>query len=259
MVGKAKSRLEKQHEATEDRNQRLKVAVDMYKTEMEKKSRGEKGGSLRDIADEFGIDKMAISRKYKGMQTIQEFNTTKQKLTPAEEETLADWIIERCGQALPPNRKQICLHAEFIRRQNHPEKHPVGTSWVTEFLGRHPEISTGWSRSLDTQRAQCLNPSVVKGWFDVVKEGVVDDDIAPECIWGMDETNCPRGNIGKERVAKVQGKKTQHAQGGANRETVTAIVTICADGTALAPTMIFKGQNLYTKWTENNVGNATCI
>jgi len=51
--------------------------------------------------------------------------------------------------------------------------------------------------------------------------------------------------------------KTQHKQGGADRENVTAIVTICADGTTLRPTIIFKGQNFMTKWAENNVANAS--
>jgi hypothetical protein len=38
---------------------------------------------------------------------------------------------------------------------------------------------------------------------------------------------------------------------------VTAIVTICADGTTLRPTIIFKGQNFMMKWAENNVANAS--
>ena len=47
--------------------------------------------------------------------------------------------------------------------------------------------------------------------------------------------------------------KTQHKQGGADRENVTAIVTICANGTTLCPTIIFKGQNFMSKWAANNV------
>ncbi|KIJ34366.1 hypothetical protein M422DRAFT_137152, partial [Sphaerobolus stellatus SS14] len=40
------------------------------------------------------------------------------------------------------------------------------------------------------------------------------------------------------------GTKTQHKQGSANRENVTALVTICAEGTVLQPTIIFKHKNL---------------
>ncbi|KAF5391019.1 hypothetical protein D9757_003918 [Collybiopsis confluens] len=203
MVARPKSKLQKQHEATEDRERHLKAAVEKYREQVERKARGEKSRSLRNIAEEFCVDKMAILQKYNGGHTIQEQNATKQKLTAAEEKALADWVIERCSQALPPNRIQIRLHAEHIRQQHHPDKDSIGDAWVTRFLARHPTLSTGWSRSLDTQRAQCLSPNVVKAWFDTVKEGVVDDAVPPECIWGMDETNCPRGNLGKERVAKI--------------------------------------------------------
>ena len=53
------------------------------------------------------------------------------------------------------------------------------------------------------------------------------------------------------------GTKMQHKQGGADCENVTAIVTICADGTVLNPTVIFKGKNIMAKWGENNVASAS--
>jgi hypothetical protein len=49
----------------------------------------------------------------------------------------------------------------------------------------------------------------------------------------------------------------QHKQGGADRENVTALVTICADGTVLQPTIIFKGQNFMQKWQQDNVSGAS--
>ncbi|KAH7875577.1 uncharacterized protein C8R40DRAFT_1102417 [Lentinula edodes] len=75
----------------------------------------------------------------------------------------------------------------------------------------------------------------------------------------MDESSTPRGNVAKERVAGARGTKTQHRQGGANWENITSVVTICADGTTLRPTVIYKGQKLYTRWTKDNVANATYV
>ncbi|KAJ3884609.1 hypothetical protein GG344DRAFT_60328, partial [Lentinula edodes] len=51
----------------------------------------------------------------------------------------------------------------------------------------------------------------------------------------------------KKCVASARGTKTQHQQGGANRVDITSVVTICADGTTLRPTVIYKGQKLYTR------------
>ncbi|THU90241.1 DDE-domain-containing protein, partial [Dendrothele bispora CBS 962.96] len=59
------------------------------------------------------------------------------------------------------------------------------------------------------------------------------------------------------RVAGGAGKRTQHQQGGTNRENTTAIVTICADGTTLCLMIIFKGTNLWSAWCQHNVANAT--
>ncbi|KDQ54526.1 hypothetical protein JAAARDRAFT_83974, partial [Jaapia argillacea MUCL 33604] len=59
------------------------------------------------------------------------------------------------------------------------------------------------------------------------------------------------------RVVGGRGTKVQHKQGGADRENVTAIVTICADGSTLKPSLIFKGKNFMSKWGQNNVSNAS--
>lgn len=73
----------------------------------------------------------------------------------------------------------------------------------------------------------------------------------------MDESGFPPSNQGWQKVIGRRAAKGQHKQGGADRENVMAIVTICADGTALTPTIIFKGQNIMAKWGENNVSDAS--
>ncbi|KAF9524941.1 hypothetical protein CPB83DRAFT_725609, partial [Crepidotus variabilis] len=59
--------------------------------------------------------------------------------------------------------------------------------------------------------------------------------IKPGNIYGMDESGFPPSHQGVERVVGRRGTKTQHKTGSANRENVTVLVTICADGTALDP------------------------
>jgi len=44
--------------------------------------------------------------------------------------------------------------------------------------------------------------------------------------------------------------------GGADCKNVTALITICADGTKLQCTIIFKGQNFMSKWDQDNVSKA---
>jgi hypothetical protein len=101
-----------------------------------------------------------------------------------------------------------------------------------------------------------MNPEAKKHWFQLVEEFIVKLGIPPENLYVMDETGCPPSNQGTECVVGYQGTRTQHKQGGADHENVTAIVAICADNTALKPTIIFKGQNFMSKWANDNVANA---
>jgi hypothetical protein len=97
----------------------------------------------------------------------------------------------------------------------------------------------------------------VKHWFLLVKEFIHDKDIKAHNVYGMDESGFPPSNQGWEKVIGHRSAKSQSKQGSADRENVTAIVTICADGTVLNPTVIFKGQNIMSKWGGNNVANAS--
>jgi hypothetical protein len=102
-----------------------------------------------------------------------------------------------------------------------------------------------------------MNPEAKKAWFKLVKRFVVDAGIRPEDLYGMDEMGCPPSDQGTERVVGGRGTKTQHKQGGADRENVMALVTICADGTVLRPTIIFKAANFRTDWAQDNVAKAS--
>ena len=125
------------------------------------------------------------------------------------------------------------------------------------FIDRHHEkLQTHWSKPLDTQRAKSLNPAAVESWFKIVEEFVVKLGIRKEDIYGMDESGFPMAYTGKERVVGGRGTKTQHKQGGANRENVTAVVTICAGGTMVRPLIIFKGKKIRASWGERNTSNS---
>jgi hypothetical protein len=113
-----------------------------------------------------------------------------------------------------------------------------------------------WSCLLDSQCARVLNPEVVKHWFALVQEHIVGPDIKAHNVYGMDESSFPPSNQGHQKVIGHHSTKTQHKQDGADHENVTTIVTICADGTVLDPTVIFEGKNIMAKWEDNNVASA---
>jgi len=50
----------------------------------------------------------------------------------------------------------------------------VGKKWIYTFLDRNwDKVHTHWSKPLDMQRAQSLNPDAMKHWFNLVEELIV--------------------------------------------------------------------------------------
>ena len=64
----------------------------------------------------------------------------------------------------------------------------------------------------------------------------------------------------QQHVMGGSGKKQQiKQQESDSRETITAVVTICADGTSIPPLVIFKGKAFSVKWGENNPLKASYV
>jgi Tc5 transposase DNA-binding domain len=256
-MGRADSNTLKARKAGKADAQRLRLALEIYTAEQLKPKIERR--SLRDVANEFHVDHTTLSRHYKGGVSMSAFNSLKQKLTVAEEKTLVDFALGCADRGLPVTHAQLAGYAnQLLEKRIGPDYVPVGQNWSDRFVERHHEtMQTHWSRPLDSQRARALNPEVVKHWFALVQEHIIGPDIKPHNVYGMDESGFPPSNQGRQKVIGRRGTKTQHKQGGADRENVTAIVTICADGTVLDPTVIFKGKNIMAKWGENNVASAS--
>jgi hypothetical protein len=91
-------------------------------------------------------------------------------------------------------------------------------------------------------------------------EGEGGADVIPaELICGTDESGFQEALGGKERVYGAAGKKTQHQQHGGDRENITVLVTIYADGTLLPRAVIFKGESFQTSWLQDNPLNASYV
>lgn len=261
MVGRPLSENVKKIQKRNDVNAQYKEAIDEYLREQEKPAGVTRLG-LRKIADKYPlINKTKLTSLVNGGRTLDDFNAGKRALHAPEERVLIDLIIQSADRGFPMTHKQIKKTAEAVisKRQTSTQPHKgLRKNWVFRFLENHAdELNTYWSKPLATERAQALNPEAVKAWFDLVEEHIVEKGIKRHNIYGMDESGFPPANQGKQRVVGRKGTKTLHKSGSGNRENVTGIVTICADGTVLRTTIIFKGKNFLQKWGEDNVSNAS--
>ena len=263
MVGKAKSKAAKEHEYAEEKATLQRIAVEGYRQELQKQDGKIKGA--RKICEEVEIEHKNTTGRYiplshatilrhaNGGKPMSEFNAEKRLLSKEEEEVILGFIQETGNRGFPLSHRRLREHANSIikARLGNPSFVGVGQNWTDRFVLTHSErIKTIWSTSLEGKRAQSANPTNNKEWFDLLATDLKDVD--PDCIWAADETGIQTGNAVKERVIGAKGKTTQHQTRDGNRENITVIVTICADGSSIPPAVIFKGQSFLVSWQQDN-------
>ena len=189
------------------------------------------------------------------------FNATKQKLTPAEEDVLVDAIILASRQGIPYTHNHIREEANAILRSRCGRQYEkVGKCWVDNFLRRHDNrLHTYWSAPLPSVRAKAGNQDNIAGYFELVKELIANPKVTPERVWSMDETQANPDGTPTQRVVGESGLRRQHQQGLSNKQTITVLVTIGANGSSISPTTVFKGKKIPATWKANNVSKMVYV
>lgn len=109
-----------------------------------------------------------------------------------------------------------------------------------------------------TLRAQSANPNTIRNFLTgLVKREVVDKEVPPELLYKIDKTSTPQQLGVKLRVVGPRESRRQHLQESGTKENITILVTICADGTVLPPTIVFKNKELPEDIYHENVANAS--
>jgi hypothetical protein len=112
---------------------------------------------------------------------------------------------------------------------------------------------------LEKARAKALNEFAIKEFFDMLTRVMEEFGILPENLYNMDEKGIQLG-IGARISAIIdRNQQTAYSIEDGNRELVTIIKTICADGSTLHPSVIFQGQRRNSEWGRNNPCNARFV
>lgn len=202
------------------------------------------------------VDDTTLGRLIKGGITKTESNGKKSWLTKEEGDIIVDYAIEKACQGFPLSPKRLREHAEKILIARLGNKFPetgLGINWGTRFITRHHDrLGMYWSSAMDTSRGRAVNPITKAEYFKIMKESRDDYDIPDYLVYGADETGIQTGIGVTERVIGPAGAKMQHQQRSGNRENITVLPTICADGTSVPPVVIYKGEAFQTKWNQDN-------
>jgi hypothetical protein len=130
---------------------------------------------------------------------------------------------------------------------------PVGKRWAHNFVKRQPELKTRLFRKYDYQRAKCEDPTIIRGWFRLVQNTIAKYGIRSDDIWNFDETGFMMGIIMAGMVvtgSERQGRPKSVQPG--NREWITVIQAINAEGQSIAPFIIGAGQYHLANWYQES-------
>jgi len=90
----------------------------------------------------------------------------------------------------------------------------------------------------------------MREYFALYTEILETKAIVPENIYNMDETGRQLHPKACKSLMRAKHKPTFLRKNGDKAETISIIECICADGTVLNPTVIFKGQYIMQSWFE---------
>jgi len=202
------------------------------------------------------LDHNTLARLVKGGVTRTESNGKKGWLTKDEGDIIVDFTIVVARWGFPLSPKRLREHAENILVARLGKRFPetgIGKNWATRFITKHHDrLGMYWSSAMDSSRGRAVNPITKAEYFKLLKEAKEKDNIPDELLYAADETGVQTGIGVTERVIGPAKAKIQHQQRSGNRENITVLPTICADGTSLPPTVIYKGEAFQTKWLQEN-------
>jgi hypothetical protein len=267
MPGRAKSNTKKLQDAREERDAVMRCAVLCYKQEQTKTDDSKKLGLravCKKVSDDYFVqtkrrvelDYSTLGRWVKGGKSLAESNAEKSWLFAEEADNIISYAVENANRGFPFSHRRLREHVNAICRARLSDKFPsggVGFQWPYRFVERHSsQLTTYWSRPLDTARSRAVNPNTKELYFDLLEETVNHHNIPEELRYGVDETGILPGGGTTERVIGGRGKSVQHQQRSGDRENITVIPIICADGTAPTPVILFKGLAYQIKWLQDN-------
>jgi len=203
-----------------------------------------------------------LGRLADGGRNQEEANEHRRWLTPTEEDIIVTFAIEMGARGFPLSHRRLKEHVDQIACAQLGSKFPtqgVGKNWTARFmLWVSDHIKMADSRPLEDKRGRAVNPHANTHYWGELGGSFEKYKFKREATFGSDEIGVLARGSERERVITSRKKKEpQYQQRAGTRENTTVIVTICADGTSIPPTVIFKGAAYQVSWGDDNPLNAS--
>jgi hypothetical protein len=187
----------------------------------------------RTLAAAFDVPESTLRTRLRGILPRHETTPVNVKMSPLEEQSLVQWILDLDQRGFPPQIIDVRRMADVLlaARGQDPPPPRVGKNWVSRFVQRQSELQTKWNRKFHSQRALCEDPVRISAWFKLVEDTRVRYGIADQDVFNFDETGFMIGVASTSKVitsSDTVGRATVVQPG--NREWVTTIECVNASG-----------------------------
>ena len=124
-----------------------------------------------------------------------------------------------------------------------------GKTWWFGFLRRHPDLKLGRAEKLEISRAMACSKESVAAWFHEYEELVKTLGItSPAQIYNCDESGFPLQVKGGMKVCVDRYARRNFQRVSANKDSITSLQCICANGSVLPPYVLFPGKNFNAEY-----------
>jgi hypothetical protein len=216
--------------------------------------------SYRQTAKLFGVDWTTLARHHQGLAHSHAGDAQERMLlSPQQEKYLVEYIEGLSRRGLPPTREMIQNFASVVA------KWEVSELWVTRFLNRNSaQLISKWTVGMDCSRHEANNEEKYRLYFALLHSKMRKYNICPENTYNMDEKGFFVGiTTRSKRVfskASYRRKEVTSALQDGNREWITLLACICADGSALSPSIIYEGKaGLRESWVREIVAGKHAV
>ena len=202
--------------------------------------------SIRQSALYNHVSPTTLAYRVGGRKSKTQTERKSQRFTNQEEKSIVQWLSDLQRQHISANYIHIREMLQNLLQKKGDLK-PLGEHFITRFVRRHPQLKSGYSRTLDAVQLSALDPSLVEAFFSEFNTLKTEYNIDLEDIYNMDETGFQMGQNQADYVVynSTQGRPVE--AGSENTNWVTIIECIGVQS-SIKPYMIFKGKRPETNW-----------
>jgi hypothetical protein len=205
--------------------------------------------SYREVAKKYNISRATLARRHQGR--TRPHSVAHNALHPQQEKELVQYIKGLSERRLPPTRTMIRNFASSLAGKD------VSETWVTRFMARHlSELTSRYTSGMDRKRHKADSGAKYSLYFELLHAKMMEYGVQPTQIYNMDEKGFQIGSLGRskrvfDKVLYDQKGVRACLQDG-NTQWITVLACVCADGTALSPSLIFQSDagTLQSSWVD---------